>query len=166
MNSPALSEINIRTELRSGDIGYVTYLHGKLYSDEYGYGLGFESYVAKGLSEFYEQYDTASNRVWVCEHNAIVVGFLALVNRGDAAQLRYFIILPQYRGIGLGQMLMSRYMESLREFGYKKSYLLTTDELHAAAKLYVKFGFKRVAQKRSTSFGKEVTEDRYEWSMP
>jgi N-acetylglutamate synthase-like GNAT family acetyltransferase len=164
MNSPILPEIKIRTDLRSGDLGYITYLHGKLYSDEYNYGIGFEAYVAKGLAEFYDQYDPSSNRVWVCEHNEKIVGFLALVNRGDAAQLRYFILDREYRGIGLGNKLISLYMEFLRACGYRTSYLLTTDELHAAASLYVKFGFRRVDQKKSSFFGKEVMEDRYEWS--
>ena len=30
-----LEEITIRTELRPGDIGFVTYLHGELYKKEY-----------------------------------------------------------------------------------------------------------------------------------
>ena len=53
----ALEDVSIRTELQPGDMGYVTYMHGSLYSKEYGYTLPFENYVAKGLSEFYEQYD-------------------------------------------------------------------------------------------------------------
>jgi len=50
----SLDDIAIRTDLRSGDIGYVTYLHGMLYKQEYGYGIEFESYVAAGLHEFYK----------------------------------------------------------------------------------------------------------------
>jgi ribosomal protein S18 acetylase RimI-like enzyme len=163
MDSPSLSKVIIRSEIHPGDIGYITYLHGKLYSEEYGYGIGFEAYVAKGLAEFCEQYDPVSNRIWVCEHNGKIVGFLALVNRGDTAQLRYFILLPEYRGMGLGSKLMNLYMTFLRERGYKKSYLLTTDELHAAARLYTRHGFKIIERKKSTAFGKEVTEVLYEW---
>ena len=43
MNKVSLDDISIRTELRPGDIGYVTYLHGVLYHREYGYGVQFES---------------------------------------------------------------------------------------------------------------------------
>ena len=67
MNHVALDEISIRTELRPGDLGFVIYLHGTLYSREYNYGLQFESYVAKGLCEFYEKYEPKRSRVWVCE---------------------------------------------------------------------------------------------------
>ena len=102
MNKVALDEISIRTELQPGDLGYLTYLHGALYTKEYNYGIQFETYVAKGLCEFYEKYNPQKSRVWVCEHNDKIIGFLLLMDRGEAAQLRYFLIEPEYRGIGLG----------------------------------------------------------------
>jgi GNAT superfamily N-acetyltransferase len=162
--SPPLHEITIRTRLRPGDIGFITYLHGKFYAEEYNYGIQFEAYVAQGLAEFYQGYDPANNRVWVCEHNGIMIGFLALVNRGASAQLRYFFIDPAYRGVGLGKKLMSLYMDFLRDCGYTKSYLLTTDELHSAAALYKRYGFQLTERSKSVAFGKEVVENRYEWN--
>jgi N-acetylglutamate synthase-like GNAT family acetyltransferase len=62
--------------------------------------------------------------VWVCEHDGRMIGFLALVNRGKAAQLRYFIIEPEYRSIGLGKKLMTLYMEFLKQCDYTSSYLV------------------------------------------
>lgn len=47
-----LNSIVIRTDLLPGDLGYVAYLHGRLYKEECNYGIGFEAYVAKGLAEF------------------------------------------------------------------------------------------------------------------
>jgi GNAT superfamily N-acetyltransferase len=162
MNNVALDEISIRTELRPGDLGYVIYLHGALYSQEYHYGLQFESYVAQGLSEFYEKYTPQRNRVWVCEHNDRIIGFLLLMDRGEAAQLRYFLIEPEYRGIGLGSKLLNLYMDFLHECGYKASYLWTTHELHTAASLYRRLGFKLTEEKESNSFGKPLKEQRYD----
>ena len=51
------------------------------------------------------------------------------MDREESAQLRYFLIEPDYRGIGLGSKLLNMYMDFLRECGYKKSYLWTTHEL-------------------------------------
>ena len=48
----ALNDISIRTTLKAGDLGYITYLHGSMYSSEYGYGISFEAYVGKTLAEF------------------------------------------------------------------------------------------------------------------
>lgn len=162
MNNLSLDDISIRTELRPGDLGYVIYLHGALYSREYNYGLQFESYVAKGLCEFYEKYDPNRNRVWVCEHNDRMIGFLLLMDRGEVAQLRYFLLEPEYRGLGLGKKLLNLYMDFLRECGYQASYLWTTHELTTAAGLYKRYGFQLTDEKESVAFGKPLTEQRYD----
>lgn len=161
-SSLRLDDIRIRTELKPGDMGYVTFMHGVLYKKEYGYGIQFENYVALGLSEFYQQYDSTTNRVWICEHDERMIGFMLLMNRGKAAQLRYFIIEPDYRGIGLGKKLMELYMQFLNSCGYESSYLWTTHELPTAASLYLRHGFRLTDEKPSSAFGKHVTEHRYD----
>jgi N-acetylglutamate synthase-like GNAT family acetyltransferase len=158
----SLDDISIRTELKSGDIGYVIYLHGRLYAQEYGYGVQFENYVAKGLCEFYEKYGPEKSRFWVCEHNNCIIGSLLLMDRGKAAQLRYFLIEPAYRGIGLGTRLLNLYMDFLRERDYQESYLWTTHELSTAAALYKRLGFQLTEEKESTVFGKPLREQRYD----
>ena len=162
----SLADISIRTDLRPGDIGYVVYMHGALYGKEYQYGIQFETYVAKGLCEFYEKYNSRRNRVWVCEHKEEMIGFLLLMDRKEAAQLRYFLIEPEYRGIGLGSKLLNLYMDFLRECGYQRSYLWTTHELTTAASLYKRIGFQLTEEKESTSFGKPVIEQRYDLVLP
>ena len=166
MKKLSLNDISIRTELRPGDLGYVVHMHGALYGKEYNYGIQFESYVAKGLCEFYEKYDPTRSRVWICEHNNRMIGFLLLMDRMGSAQLRYFLIEPEYRGIGLGSKLMNLYMDFLRECGYKASYLWTTHELTTAANLYKRFGFQLTEQKESNAFGKPLQEQRYDLVLP
>ncbi len=162
----AFKHLFIRTELKPGDIGYVTWLHGSLYAMEYQYGISFEAYVAKGLYEFYSQYDPKKDRGWVCEHNDRTVGFLLGMHRDDhTAQLRYFILLPEYRGIGLGNRLMELYIDYMRENGYRSSYLWTTHELEPAAHLYKKFGFVLTEEIPSDAFGKELKEQRYDLQL-
>lgn len=163
--SISLEDITIRTDLQSGDLGYVVYLHGILYKDEYDYGISFESYVAAGLHEFYQQYDPIKDRVWVCEHEGAIIGFMLLMHRGTAAQLRYFILHPDYRGIGLGKKLMDLYMEFLVQAGYASSYLWTTNELPAAASLYKRHGFVLTEEKPSSDFGKPLIEQRYDLTI-
>lgn len=160
-------EVTIRTDLQSGDIGYITYLHGSMYKQEYGYSLSFEAYVAQGLYEFYQQYDPNKDYVWVCEHNGLIIGSLFLMHRpNNAAQLRYFILLPPYRGIGLGKKLMELFMNCLKERGYQSAYLLTTHEQVLAALLYKRFGFQLTEENRSTAFGKPLKIQKYELILP
>jgi peptidyl-dipeptidase Dcp len=95
-----------------------------------------------------------------------MIGFLLLMDRGKAAQLRYFLIEPEYRWIGLGSKLMSLYMNFLQQCKYKESYLWTTHELSTAAFLYKRVGFKLTEEKESTAFGKSLKEQRYNLVLP
>ena len=166
MNSKKnLNNITIRTDIRSGDLGYIVCLHGILYKKEYGYSISFEAYVAGGLSEFFQQYDPKRNRVWLCEDGGKIIGSLLLMDRGEAAQLRYFLICPEYRGLGLGKKLMKLYMDFLHECGCRSSYLWTAHELETAAYLYQSYGFVLVEEKESTTFGKLLFERKYELTM-
>lgn len=162
-----LDDITIRSDLRPGDIGSVVHLHGALYGSEYGYGIGFEAYVALGLHEFYQNYDANRDRVWICEDDGAMVAFLLLMHRQDnAAQLRYFLVRPEYRGIGLGKRLMELFMQFLGECGYRSAYLWTVDELPAAASLYRRHGFVLTEEKPASAFfGKPLREQRYDLVM-
>jgi GNAT superfamily N-acetyltransferase len=168
MNSKiSLSDITIRNEIRPGDLGYIIHRHGKLYDEEYRYGIAFETYVGAGLHEFYTHYDPQSDRVWIAGHEGKIVGFLLLMHREhNTAQLRYFYLEPGYRGIGLGKRLMELYMDFLLSRGYSSSYLWTTHELHAAASLYTRHGFRLTEEKASTAFGKPLKEQRYDLVLP
>ena len=160
---PKLEEIVIRTDVRPGDIGEVIRLHGAYYGREHGYGVQFETYVALGLHEFWENHDPVRDRFWLCEHGGRLVGCLLAMHRpGGAVQLRYFLVLPEYRGIGLGRRLMELFMAHVRDCGCSSAYLWTVNELPTAAALYRRFGFRLTEEKPSTAFGKPLTEQRYD----
>ncbi len=162
-NQIPLDDISIRNDIRPGDLGYVIYMHGHIYGRENGYGVSFEAYVAKGLSEFYQLYDSRLDRVWICEHNHRIIGFLLLMHRdNNTAQLRYFLLEPAYRGIGLGKKLMDLFMAFYHECGYQSAYLWTTNEQESAALLYKRYGFVLTEEKASDAFGKPLKERRYD----
>lgn len=160
-----MNAIHIRTNLLPGDLGYIAYLHGHIYAHECGYGLNFEGYVLESLGEFAHQYDPNKDRVWICEHEQKIIGFMACVDRGEIVQLRYFIFLKQYRGIGLGRKLMDLFVAFMKERGIEKAYLWTTNEQLTATALYEKYGFRLTAEKPSVAFDKQLTEQRYDLDL-
>lgn len=163
MESILYKNISIRTELKAGDLGFVIYRHGKIYSDENNYGIAFEAYVAEGLAQFYFSYNPEKDCVWICEDGDKIIGFLALIHRDETtAQLRYFYLEPEYRGIGLGNKLMQLFMDFVKEKDYKSVYLWTTHEQVAAAALYERYGFKLTEEKESEAFGKPLIEQRFD----
>jgi ribosomal protein S18 acetylase RimI-like enzyme len=99
--------MNIRTDIRPGDIGLLIYLHGVLYAREYKLDHTFEGYVAAGLGEFAKSYDERRDRLWLAEEGGRIVGSIAIVGQTDgAAQLRWFLVDPEARGVGLGRRLL------------------------------------------------------------
>jgi peptidyl-dipeptidase Dcp len=161
-----LQDITIRTKIQPGDLGYVIHRHGVLYNREYEFGVIFETYVGKGIFELYKNYDVNKDCVWICEHGNQIIGFLALEHKeSETAQLRYFFIEPEYRGIGLGKKLMQLYMEFLKAKNYKRCFLWTVSELDAALSLYQKHGFVLSEEVESDTFGKLVTEQRYDLTL-
>jgi GNAT superfamily N-acetyltransferase len=165
MDASIRDQGRLREGLEPGDLGYATYLHGRVYAEEYGFGPRFEAYVARGLCELADRRGSGRDRAWVCEHRGRMVGFIASLDREEAAQLRYFIVDPEYRGLGLGSLLMGRFLSFVREKAYRRAYLWTTDELATARRMYESAGFKLVEEKPSTDFGKPLTELRYELSL-
>lgn len=154
-----LSDIKIRSEYQAGDIGALTLMHG-LY---YDFGINFEAYVAKTLSDFYLNLDPKRECYWFAEHQGDIIGHIALKNTDGWAQLRYFLIDKEYRGIGLGQQLISLFFDFMKSAGYSKSFLLTEKGLKTAAHIYEKYGYRYVSS-NLTDYGLE--ERRYEFILP
>lgn len=161
----SLDDIQIRNQLLPGDLGYVAWLHGKLYAEECGYLMNFEAYVLESIGEWAHQYDPTKDKVWVCKHQGRIIGFLAAVDRGDSIQLRYFIFLPEYQGIGLGKKLMDEFMEWIKFRGIRKSYLWTSNEQHTAIALYKRHGYVLAEEKPSRAFDKLLVEQRYDLEL-
>jgi GNAT superfamily N-acetyltransferase len=153
---------NIRHRAKPGDIGYITYLHGILYAKEYGYDETFEAYVACGLAEFVQSFSPDEDRIWLAETNSHIVGSIAVVGCSkEEAQLRWFLVHPDYRGFGIGKKLLQEALQFCRENKYKIIFLWTTSELAAASHLYSGFGFRKTEEKTHNIWGKRVTEEKY-----
>jgi GNAT superfamily N-acetyltransferase len=153
----------VRDYLKPGDIGYLTYLHGILYAKEYGYDQTFEAYVANGLAEFLQLFNPDKDRIWLAEINDQIIGSIAIVGHPRAeTQLRWFLVHPNYRGLGLGKELMKEALQFCKERKYKTIFLWSTNELNAARRLYTHTGFSKTEEKTHEIWGKRVTEERYD----
>ncbi len=154
--SPMLQKIKIRHDYKPGDLGHIIRMHGELYD----YGKEFEFYVGQTLSEYFQDQDDEKERFWIAELNGWIVGSICLKKTDDWAQLRYFLLDPRVRGIGLGKKLIDLFLDFMEQCGYEKSFLLTEKQLLPAANLYEKIGYQYVAS-TYTDYGLE--ERRYEW---
>ena len=153
----------IRHNIKPGDIDYLVYLHGIFYAKEYGYDQTFEAYVAVGLANFVQSYRSGEDRIWLAEIKGRIIGSIAIVGHSrETAQLRWFLVHPDYRGLGIGKEFLNKALRFCRERGYKTVFLWTTSELKEAGHLYTCFGFSKTGEKTHLIWGKRVTEERYD----
>lgn len=160
--------IEIRNDLKPGDIGYLTYLHGTLYGEEYGWNHTFEGQVAVILGEFAKTYKAYSERerIWIVEKDGTVAGSIAIVAAsGRDAQLRLFLLHPGLRGHGIGRILMDKAISFCKDSGYSRVFLWTAGALTVAAKLYRSAGFQLTEETTREMWGAVVTEQRYDLSL-
>lgn len=153
--------ITIRHNFKPGDVGYLTYLHGVLYAQEYGWDHTFEAYVACPLSEFAKS-SNERERIWIVETNEVIVGSVAIVEASNTeAQLRWLLLQPDLRGQGIGRYLVNDTIHFCREMGYSSIYLWTVSLLTAATSLYKSLGFQITQEKTHPIWGAVLTEQRY-----
>ena len=137
-------DISIRDELRIGDVGRIVTLHGECYDTLPGFGITFEAFVARTLADYVLD-DGANGRIWLAERDDQLVGCTALILRdGNRGQIRWVLVDPSARGIGLGKELMQRAIAWSREQGCTALFLETTDGLPESQTLYENLGFEVV----------------------
>ena len=157
--------ISLRHNLRPGDVGYITYLHGILYAPQQGWDHTFDSYVAIPLAEFAKRIGPRE-RIWIVERAGQIAGSVAIVEFSrEEAQLRWLLLHPDLRGRGLGRRLVQEAVAFAREGGYSSIFLWTVDSLPAAAWLYKSAGFREMEVVTHELWGSLVTEVKYELAL-
>ena len=158
--------MQIRTHIKPGDIGYITYLHGALYAAEYGLDHTFEGYVAVGLGQFAQSYDEGKDFFAVAESEGKIVGSIAIVGHPQQiGQLRWFLVHTHARGQGVGRTLLQKAVTFCRDRRFKSVFLWTVSELTVAAHLYREAGFRITESKTHEIWGARRTEERYDLSL-
>jgi RimJ/RimL family protein N-acetyltransferase len=153
---------------RPGAIGRITELHAVYYSQQWGLGLNFEAEIAAGLSAFLLKFDSTRDGFWTVVVNDKIVGSIAVEQSraGDkSARLRWFIVASEYRGYGIGQLLLRQAIDFCQEAEVEQIYLWTFAGLTAARHLYDQFGFKLEEEHADNRWGNTVTHQKFKLDL-
>jgi GNAT superfamily N-acetyltransferase len=152
---------------RPGDIGWVISRHGRVYDDEYAWGLGFEALVAGIGARFLQKFDAKRERCWIAELGGEHAGSVFVVRASPTvAKLRLLLVEPPARGLGIGKRLVQACIDFSRAAGYRKLVLWTQSNLVAARGIYASLGFKKVKSQPHREFGVPLVGEYWELKLP
>ena len=166
MTAESGTELSIHSGYLPGCIGRIAELHGSFYSRHAGFGVLFESKVARELSAFCERFDASRDGLWLAVRRGRAEAAIAIDGSeaaADGAHLRWFIASDELRGSGIGSRLLASALDFCRTRGYRRVHLWTFEGLDAARHLYEKHGFCLTSQERGRQWGYEVNEQHFEW---
>ena len=160
--------VEIRRELRSGDLGAIIRMHGVLYPREHGLSPNMERHVAMAVTGAVERGWPEVGAVWIVERDGEFAGSLALTDEGDGlAALRWFLFDPSVRGLGLGSRLVGELVAEAEKSGFERIWLETLGILTTAARIYRAHGFELVSERSGPPWGDpDVPYRAYELVLP
>jgi GNAT superfamily N-acetyltransferase len=158
----ANDEIRLRIDFAPSDIEAIIALHAELYQREFAFDESFLDHVAEPLRQF-ALTTSPGNRLWIAEKAGKVVGSIAIVEHAPTvARLRWFLVDPKVRRIGLGRRLIEEAIAFCKSNGCDSVILWTVSLLTTAANLYRAVGFRKTIEKPGRMGGVAVIEEMYE----
>lgn len=151
---------------RPGDIGWVISKHGSIYAEEFGWDISFEALVADIAGQFLRDFQPEWEHCWIAERHGRNVGSVFVVRQSaDVAKLRMLIVDPSARGHHIGERLVETVIGFAQARGYGKVTLWTNDCLHAAIRIYEKFGFELIDEEPHHSFGVDLVGQNWDLKL-
>ena len=152
----------IRRELRPGDAEAIVAMHDRLYPAEYERNDAFVAAVADSVAKAVAAGWPDGGGVWIVERDGSHAGSVALTDEGDGiGKVRWVLLEPSLRGLGLGRRLIGEAVDRARELGMRRLELDTFSELRAAAKLYRDAGFRVVGSRERADWGPPILYQQY-----
>jgi GNAT superfamily N-acetyltransferase len=142
--------------------------HGEVYAHEFGWDTSFEALVADIVARYAANHDPGRETAWIAELAGRRVGCVFCVadpDRDGTAVLRILLVHPDGRGHDLGRRLIDSCLDFGRTAGYERMRLWTNHPLAAARHLYLKRGFRLVAEEPHHSFGVDLVGQTYELDL-
>lgn len=164
--SRATKDIKIRPYQKE-DIAYVIDRQLSLYETERHFTTDiWKNYLIQGVISLVERFDPEKDCMLILECNDNPSGCVAITHTEDnVAQLRYFFLEPELRGLGVGTDLLNEALTFCRQKNYSHVFLWTVSAQESARSLYQKFGFKITETSENETWGSPVTEEKWDLDL-
>jgi GNAT superfamily N-acetyltransferase len=151
-----------------GMVGRVTEMHAVYYHRHWGFDASFEIQVASELAAFVAAFAPDRDALWATIRDGRMAGFIAIDGREAwtaGARLRWFIVLPEFQGAGVGTRMAQAALGFCRQRGYPRVFLWTFEGLAAARRLYERCGFRWCEEHDAAQWGRRIREQKFELNL-
>lgn len=163
--SESLYPVVIR-DFNDDDVDYLIKRHQTIYPTEYGFSSAFADDVDRIIHKFVENFDKEKECIFIAEVSGKRVGSIAIAKSDDkTAQLRFFLLEADARGMGIGKRLVDKVLDFSRDKGYQHIFLETVSKLETARILYKNKGFKMTKTHENPSWGDGILEEHWEMDL-
>lgn len=164
--SRATKDIRIRP-YQKDDIKYVIDRQLSLYEAERHFTTDiWKDYLTKGVIALVEKFDAKKDCMFILECDGSPSGCVAITHtKDDMAQLRYFFLEPELRGLGVGTALLNKALDFCRQKKYPHVFLWTVSAQESARILYKKAGFELTETSENEDWGIPVVEERWDLEL-
>lgn len=149
------------------DITYVIDRQLSLYESERQFTTEiWKNYLTQGVLSLVDKFDPAKDCMLILECNGSPSGCIAITHTEDnIAQLRYFFLEPELRGLGAGTTLLNAALNFCQEKKYSHVFLWTVSAQESARILYKKAGFNITETSKNDNWGSPVLEEKWELDL-
>lgn len=149
------------------DVNYVIDRQLSLYEAERNFTTQiWKDYLIQGVHSLVERFDEEKDCMLILECDGNPMGCIAVTHvQEGTAQLRYFFMEPELRGLGAGTKLLDAALKFCHEKNYKKAFLWTVSAQESARNLYAKAGFKIAETHENNEWGSPVLEEKWELDL-
>lgn len=153
----------LRREFHVGDPQAIIDLHERTYKPEYGMDDRFIEGVSLSIEQALERGWPEGGAVRIVEGPGPgISGSAALTDEGGGeGRVRWVVLAPEARGLGLGRRMITEVVEEARRLGMDRLELDTFGALRAAASIYRSLGFELVREEQTDKWGPSIAFQRY-----
>lgn len=159
----ATKDLKIRP-YQEQDIAYVIDRQLSLYESERQFTTEiWKKYLTQGVLSLIEKFDPEKDCMLILECDGNASGCIAITHtENHVAQLRYFFLEPELRGLGAGTSLLNAALEFCRQKKYSHVFLWTVSAQESARTLYKNAGFKITETNENNDWGTPVLEEKWD----
>ena len=149
------------------DISYVIDRQLSLYESERQFTTEiWKKYLTQGVISLIENFNPDKDCMLILECDGNASGCIAITHTEESvAQLRYFFLEPELRGLSDGKNLLDTALNFCREKKYSHVFLWTVSAQESARKLYKNAGFNITETSKNESWGSLVLEEKWDLDL-